>query len=136
MLAHIEAIKALLATAHPAYFVTVPPPAPPAYYLVWAPPGTPGVDLPLSDDRADINTLIGVTGTSATPEGALAVLEAARTILTPTGGADELTVAGWRSWLRLVDSRVVQIDPDATIPNTSLHPAFGVDMYRLIATPA
>ena len=56
----------------------------------------------------------------------------ARALLTPTG-VGSLTVTGRTVTLEHVEARAVQIDRDVTIPDTNRHPAYGVDLFRLVS---
>lgn len=130
----VAALIAALAGAHPAYFTDVPDDRTFPYYLLWAPGGVPGADRPLSLDLDDISATLGVTSVAATPAGVLTAQADGRALIAPNG-AGELVTASWRVWLRLFDSRPVDVDRQETVAGTDLHPAFGVDLYRLTATP-
>lgn len=130
----ITALIAALAVDHSAYFVDVPDDRSFPYYLLWAPGGAPGQERPLSSELDDISAALGVTSVAATPAGVLTVQAAGRALIAPRGFG-ELTTASWRVWLQLFDSRPVDVDRQETVPGTDLHPAFGVDLYRLTATP-
>lgn len=130
----IAALVATLTATHPTYFVDVPDDRAFPYYLLWGPGGAPGDDRPLSSDLDDISLVLGVTSAAASPEGVLTVQRAGRALIAPNG-AGELETATWHVWLRLFDSRPVEVDRQETVDGTTLHPAFGVDLYRLTATP-
>lgn len=133
MRAHIDAIMAMLAPlGHAVYFVDVPDlPAMP-YILVWSSAGTPGREVPLCDERTDLDTQIGVTSVAATPLGALTLSASVRALL---DGSEPVT-PGRSARLDLADSRPVDVDRQVTIPGSDRHPAYGVDLYRLRSTPA
>lgn len=140
MLAHVRAIKALLAPlGYDVYFgdavkrgtggMVVPLTYP--YLLLWTSAGLPGVEQAVDDVRLDIDGQVGVTAVATTADGVLIVQNRVRGVLAPGGRAVALTVPGRAAWLRLLDSRPVDIDRAITA-----HPAFSVDVYRLISTPA
>lgn len=132
MLAHIAAVKALLAPlGYAVYYVDVPEAPTLPYVLLWGTGGTPGPERPLSGPT-DLTDRLGVTCVAGTPEGVLIVAARVRGVL---DGA-EPTVTGRRAWLHLWDSRAVQVDRDVTFPGTNRHPAYGVDLYRLTSAPA
>lgn len=128
------AVLALLSPIRPAYFVTVPTGHPSAYFTVWGSGGAPDERV-LSGDADGLSTTLGVTSVAATPEGVLTIQRQARAVLSPNGGSVQLVTPAWLAWLRLSDSRPVDVDRDATIEGTDLHPAFGVDVYTVTATP-
>lgn len=135
---HVTAIKAALAPlGYPVHFVAVPgdDPAYP-YVLLWTSAGVPSADLPVCDEATDLDDTVGVTGVGLSAEAVLAVLGRVRGVLSPSGGAGALTVPDRAAWLRLRDSRPVQADRDVTVSGTNQHPFFGVDLYRLVSTPA
>lgn len=137
MRAHVDALKAMLAPlGYPVHFVEVPAPATYPYVLLWAGVGAPGLEQAVDDVRQDIDTTLGVTGVGSSPESALALLEKVRTVFAPGGHHATVVVTGYQTTLRLYDSRTVTLDVDVTLSGTSRHPAYGVDLYRLIATPA
>lgn len=131
MLAHIAAIKALLAPVGAVYYVDVPDAPAMPYLLLWGSSGVPSDDVPISgaDDLTDV---LGVTAVAGTPEGVLIVRDRVRALL---DGAHP-TVAGRVVTLQLFDSRATQVDREVTIPTTSRHPSYGVDLYRLTSVPA
>lgn len=133
---HVTALKAALAPlGYPVHFVdVVGEPAYP-YVLLWTSAGTPSTELPLCD-TADIDDTVGVTGVGLSPEAVLAVLSRVRGVLSPSGRPVPLTVPGRAAWTRLRDSRTVQADRDVTVTGTNRHPFYGVDLYRLVSTPA
>lgn len=131
MLAHITAIKALLAPVGAVYYVDVPDAPALPYVLLWGSSGVPSDDVPISG-ADDLTDLLGVTAVAGTPDGVLIVRSRVRTLL---DGAHPI-VAGRLVTLRLFDSRPTQVDREVTIPNTNRHPAYGVDLYRLTSVPA
>lgn len=131
MLAHITAVKALLAPlGYAVYYVDVPEAPAFPYVLLWGTGGIAGPEQPMSGP-ADLTDRLGVTCVAGTPEGVLIAAARVRGVL---DGA-EPAVAGRRVWLSLWDSRAVQVDREVTIPNTNRHPAYGVDLYALTSVP-
>lgn len=132
MLAHITAIKALLAPlGYAVYYVDVPEAPTLPYVLLWGTGGVAGPERPLSGP-ADLTDRLGVTCVAGTPDGVLIVTGRVRGAL---DGARP-TVVGRSVWLNLWDARAVQVDREVTIPNTNRHPAYGVDLYALTSVPA
>jgi hypothetical protein len=136
MRAHVEALKVALATLYPVHLIDASGVTSFPYLLLWGSFATPGGEVGLHDAQTDIVDLFGVTSVAATPEGVLTVRQRVRGVLTPGGRPGRLNVAGHAVWVRLEDSRPIDVDRDVTIPTTGRHPAFGVDMYRLTSTPA
>ena len=129
---HLEAIKALLeATGREVHLGEVQGTPKYPYYVIWSTTGQ------LHSDAADgaqstLRDIVGVTCSGRTFESVLEVSAAARAILL---GA-RLAVDGYDvKPLMFHYANPVQLDRDAKIPNTNLHPAFGVDQYRLISEP-
>jgi len=137
MRAHIDALKALLASlGRDVYYGAAPASPALPYLLLWSSSGRPGVEVGIDGVRADIDDQIGLTAVAATPTAVLALQRSARAILSPAGAPLDVEVAGWDSVLTLDDSRPIAVDADVTIASSGAHPAYGVDMYRLRATPA
>ena len=130
MKAHIDAILQLLAPAD-AYYVDVPAGAGYPYFLVWSTAGQPG-SAPELAAVGDLEDLIGITSVDTTPANALVTASAGRALLDGAHPA----VTGRQVTLTLVESQRVQVDRDYRIPGTNTHPAFAVDLYRLMSTPA
>lgn len=109
-------------------------PAPP-YLVVWSDSGR--IDSPdLADAHVGTDARFGLTWVATSPEAALVVGERARNHLTPAGRGDLPGVPGERVWLLHEDTRGVQVDRDVVARDSNRHPAYGVDMFRLISTPA
>lgn len=136
MKAHVAALKAALEVLYPTHYVDASGATGYPYLLLWSSPGTPGVEVALDDAQTDLDETFGITHVAATPEGVLTMTQRVRDVLTPRGRPGRLTVAGHSVWLRLDDSRPIDVDRDVVIPATGRHPAFGVDLYRLTSTPA
>lgn len=131
MRAHIDAIKANLATAgHPVYFVAAPPSPVFPYFLVWSSAGDPATEVDVTGTSSDLDTVVGVTAVAGSPDGVLIMQALARAALSAP-----LQVVGRLCWLSLFDSQNVQVDRDVTLPGSTQHPAFGVDLYRLQSVP-
>jgi hypothetical protein len=128
----IDAIKALLAPlGYPVYYVDAPDHPAMPYVLLWGSSGVPSPEQAIAGP-SDLTDSLGVTTVAATPEAVLIVRARIRTVL---DGARP-TVAGSLVWLNLTDSRPTAVDRDVTDPATNRHPAYGVDMYRLVSVPA
>lgn len=134
---HVAAIRSALSVLpYDVHFVDVQGEPDYPYVLLWTSAGVPSSELPLCDTATDLDDTVGVTGVAESPEAALAVLGKVRGVLSPSGGPEPLVVPSRAAWLRLRDSRTVQADRDVTITGTNRHPFFGVDLYRLVSTPA
>jgi hypothetical protein len=128
----IDAIKALLAPlGYPVYYVDAPDRPTMPYVLLWGSSGVPSSEQAIVGP-GDLTDLLGITTVAATPEAVLIVRSRVRTVLDDS----RPTSAGSLVWLNLADSRPTAVDRDVTDPTTNRHPAYGVDMYRLIAVPA
>ena len=131
----VAAIKAALTAAGVTnYYVDAPSSRTYPYALVWSSAGRPDIEPALVESSAFSDDL-GVTVVAASPEGVLSVGERVRAALAPFDGGSGV-VAGRITYLHHYDSRPVQVDRDVTITATNRHPAYGVDMYRLVSTPA
>lgn len=133
MKAHIDGIKVLLEPyGHPVYFADVPETPTYPYVLLWS-----GLGRLTSDEfdgaQDDLNDLLGVTIVAATPEAVLVAGPRVRSYLL---GERPIVEGRYVQPLYLHDSQQVTPDRDVTIPNTNRHPAFAVDLYRLISEPA
>lgn len=124
---HIEAIKALAAPlGYPIYYVDVPEDPKPGYVLLWSSPGGPLAEASV-EPVGDFTDELGVTAVAATPLGVLDLHGKLRHVL---NGARPV-VEGREVWLNLFASQRVTVDRDVTP-----HVPYGVDLYRLISTPA
>lgn len=135
MRAEIDAVKALL-SPRTVYFVDVPATPTYPYVLLWTSAGSPSLDQDVTGSFGDTDDMLGVTVAAATPEAALAASASARAALFPGDLPRVLTVTGRSATLTLTDSRPVAVDTDVTLTATGRHPAFAVDVCRLISTPA
>jgi hypothetical protein len=134
---HLDAIKTLLeTTGRDAYIGDVDEDPSYPYFLIWAPAGSPGYEYSVDSVRTDLEAMVGVTSVGATPDAAFVGASLARGVLATDGQKVVLDVDGRAAWLRLVDSRPLEVDRDVTLTATNSHPSYLVDMYRLVSTPA
>ena len=126
----IDAILALIPIT--AYYVEVPEKPTYPYALVWSTSGLPTAEQSLvgGDDLSD---LVGVTTVHTTPRNAVKV---AGEVVRPALAGAHPVVAGRLVTLSLFDSRQVEVDEKVTLTDTNRHPAFAVDIYRLVSVPA
>ncbi len=130
---HFAAIKVMLeplgrqiytieATGSPTY----------PYLLLWGLPGQLTADA-VDGVQKTYSDLLRVTSVGATPEAAMEVRRLSRGLL-----LDQRPFVEGRfvHELRMVDAMDVMPDRDVTMPQTNRHPAYGVDVYRLISDPA
>lgn len=131
MTGHIEAIRAALtAGGLTNYYVDVPTDATYPYVLLWSSLGLPPVEESVAP-LGDITDTIGFTSVAGTADGALIVRGRVKTLM----DGSHPTVTGRLTWLNLYDSLPTAVDRDVTLPSGA-HPGYGVDLYRLISTPA
>lgn len=132
-MSHFEAVRALLEPfGKPVHIIDAPGSPTYPYVLLW---GSPGLLQAAEADgvQDDIDDLVGVTHVAATPEAALVVVDRVRSYLM---GARPVVEGRHVQPLRLFDSRNVEVDRDVTMPATNRHPAYAVDLYRLVSEPA
>lgn len=123
----IDAIRALLAgLGYQVYYVDVPTAPTLPYVLLWSSSGLRPVEVPVAGS-SDLTDTIGATAVAANADAVLIVQARVRGVLDGSHPA----VTGRATWLNLSDSQPVAVDRDVTP-----HVAYGVDMYRLITTPA
>lgn len=137
MIEHVEALRAVLEPlGYPVPFVDASGTTEYPYLLVWGAFAVPGDEVALDDAQTDIDEPFGITSVAATPDAVLVVRRRVKEALTPGGRPGRLAVDGRAVWVRHEDARPVDVDRDVTLPHSTRHPAFGVDMYRLVSTPA
>ena len=132
MQAELAAIRALidaLPVVAAVYDVTVPTLPTLPYVIVWDQGDTASAEVMAGDD---VHALVGITHVAGTPEGVRTVRAAVRAVLDDA----RPVVPGRSVELHRFDARAIEIDNDVTIPNTSTHPAYGVDIYSLTSVPA
>ena len=131
MKAHIDAVRAALATVgYKVYYVAAPASPVLPYFIVWSSAGRPALEVDVTGTTDGIDTPVGVTAVAGSPDGVLMMQGLARAAL-----SKPLEVPGRIVWLSLFDSQNVQVDRDVTLPGTNAHPAYGVDLYRLQSVP-
>lgn len=143
MRAHLDAMRARLAPlGRQVYFVDAPtstagdgtvvvPEAP--YFVLWTSAGDPSQERSVVGETDSHDSLVNLTSVAATPEDVLLVQERAREALCP--GARPTALAPG-AVLTLFSAEQVRVDRDVVAPPLHRHPAYGVDVYRLISTPA
>lgn len=133
MRAEVAGVKTLLSPYnHPVYFGDVPGAPTYPYVLLWGSGGLMRADE-VDGAQDDLNDILGVTTVAANPDACLIANDRVRSYLlgkTPTATGRHVQP------LRLHDSRPIDLDRDVTLPATNTHPAFAVDLYRLISEPA
>lgn len=136
MIAEVLAAKSALASLSiPVYVSEAPSDAPLPRIILWTSAGARSLDTGVVPVGDVIDDQLGVTLAAETAEAVLVLAPQARALLTPTG-VGSLTVTGRTVTLEHVEARAVQIDRDVTIPNTNRHPAYGVDLFRLVSIPS
>lgn len=134
MIAHLEAVQALLTPTRATYLIDATGVTTYPYFLVWPSTGAPGVDAPL-DQNADLSFLIGVTAVGENPTSAGRVAKTGKQVLGPTKFVP-LTVTGRRAWIKWEGFATANVDRDATLPGSNTHPAFEAHLYRVESIPA
>ena len=131
MRTELAAVRAaLLALGYPVYDTTVPAVPTLPYLLLWGTNGT--ASLETLAGSADLADRLGVTMAAGTADGVRQLAQAVRPIL--DGG--KWTAGGRHVETHLWDSQAIAVDTDVTLPGTSTHPAYGVDVYTLTSVPA
>lgn len=133
MAEHIAAVKELLKPYdRPVYFGDASGATDYPYVLLWASPGL--LHAAEADGvQDDLNELLGVTTVAADADTVLIAAPRVRSYLL---GKSPQVDGRHVQPLRLEHSERVQPDRDVTIGETNRHPAFAVDMLRLISEPA
>lgn len=131
MRAEFAAVRAALdaALTWTVYDTTVPTAPTFPYVLLWGSGGMASTETLAG--AADLSDRLGVTMAAGTADGVRQVIAATRAVLDGL----TLTVEGRHVELHLWDSRAIQVDLGVTIPGTSTHPAFAVDIYTLTSVP-
>lgn len=117
-------------------------------FLIYADPKTSGQyvvlgakgfdspsELAVCGPDGTIDTEVRVKVTTGTTAGVFIMLQKIRDHLSPGLRESALTVADKNARLVFVRSEFVDVDLDTTITGTGMHPAFGVDTYRLLSQP-
>jgi hypothetical protein len=134
MIAHLEAVQALLAPVRQTHLIEAVGTLTYPYFLVWPSTGAPGLDGAL-DLNADLSFLIGVTSVGENPTSAGRVASSGKQVLGPTKFVP-LTVTGRRASIKWEGFATANVDRDVTLPNTNRHPAFEAHLYRVESIPA
>lgn len=136
MIAEVTAAKAVIvALGLPVYFAEAPASAAFPRVILWTSAGAPAIESDITSSTTVIDDILGVTVAAETAEAVLVHAARVRTALTGNG-VGSLTVTGRTVTLVLSESRPVLIDRDITIPTTNTHPAYGVDLIRLVSIPS
>lgn len=135
MIAHLEAIRALLGTATPVDLFAPGPDRTPPFYSVEAPSWGPDPAMAIDGVPHLIEVDVRLRAVAGTPEGVEVLLRNARRTL-GDGVPLPLAVAGRDATLTWVRAEFIGLDPDSTIPSTNRHPAVGVDTYTLTSQPS
>lgn len=133
MKAHLQAVRAIVASlGYDVHIGDVPSSAAYPYVLLWGSGGRM-TSPTLCGAQDDLNDLFGVTMTATNASAALDMPPMIRTALL----GSQLVVPGrFVQPLSLYDSQNVQVDAQVTLPRSNRHPAYVVDLYRVISEPA
>ena len=135
MRAELDAIEALMGATYTIYSDRVPASPTMPYLILWSSTGAPSPEVSVLGEISSIEASVGVTAVSLSKRVALTALERMRAALNPGGLPKTLTVAGRHAVLRLHDSLPVSEDTSVTFVGGT-HPMSGVDLYRIVSTPA
>lgn len=126
----MAAVKtALEAAGLTVYDTTVPVVPVLPYVLLWGTNGLPSTEA--LSGPVDVSDRLGVTMVAGSADGVRQVAALVRPVL----DAGEWTTVGRHVETHLWDSQAITTDTDVVIPNTSVHPAYGVDVYTLHSVP-
>ena len=133
MRAELTALRALLEPlGYPVLFVSAPSGTSMPYLIVSTSAGSPSEETSIRSEVDHWEAFVQVRAVAQNPEsGVLRVQERVREVLCPDSLPLALDVPGRVATLVLFDSRPIDVDRDVTP-----HPAFGVDIYRLVSVPA
>lgn len=133
---HLEAIRARLAGLGYLTHLYVAPKVSEQYLILSGPGWGSDPERAIDMAAAAFEVELRVKAVTGTPDGVAIMLDRVRAELSPDGVATRLTVAGRSAWIGYARSEFIDVDRDALIEGTSLHPAFGVDSYTLTSEPA
>ena len=132
MRAHLAAMQARLAPLDLPIDRWAPEPhRVPPFLSLEAPSWDSDPDAPACDTSDAFWTSIRVRAVAGTPDGVAIILANVRRTLPGV-----LSVEGRAASITWTRSEFIEIDPDAIIPGTNRHPAYGVDTYTLTSQPA
>ena len=132
MRAHLAAMQARLAPLDLPIDRWAPEPhRVPPFLSLEAPSWDSDPDAPACDTSDAFWTSVRVRAVAGTPDGVAIILANVRRTLPGV-----LAVEGRAASIAWTRSEFIEIDPDATIPGTNRHPAYGVDTYTLTSQPA
>lgn len=133
MIGELDAIRAALeALGWPVHYVDAPAHPDTFPYLVLGSTSGRMVGPALCSEPTDLDEFLRVMAVAVTPEAVLVTQAQVRAALDNT----HPPVEGRALTVRLFGSEPVAVDRDMTIAATNLHPAYGVDLYRVTSVPA
>ena len=133
MIGELDAIRLTLVTeGWPTFYVDAPSHPEVFPYLVLASSSGRMYGPALCADLTDLDDLLRVMAVGLTPESVVVTQERVRAVLHNS----HPDVLGRSVTVRLFGSEPVAVDRDMTVLPTNLHPAYGVDLYRLTSVPA
>lgn len=143
MIAELNAIKAILGAADalqagrtvPCLIGDATGTMPP-FTVAWGSLGIGDPDESFGGPDGSWRAPAGITCTAQDPEAAMALMQAVRDVLAPSGRPTVLPgVAGRHVVVEFTDARAVQVDRTVTPQSTNAHPAFGVLLLDIISQP-
>lgn len=135
MRAHLDAIRAKIASPNPVDLWAPSPDRLPPFLSIEAPSWGSDEAMAVDGLPHQVEVPVRLRAVAGTPDGVAVLLSHARLAL-GNGATIPLTVAGRRAEIRWERAEFIGIDTDATIPDTNRHPAVGVDTYILTSQPS
>lgn len=139
MRAELAAVKALLSPLHTVHevvaFGTTTSPLTYPYYILWSSTGNAPEERSVRAETSDIDDLFGVSTVGLNADSVRIAAAQARAAICPNGLPASLTVAGRVVRVVFFEARPIQDDKDVTL-TSGAHPLYGVDLFRLVSTPA
>lgn len=134
MIAHLEAIRDLLGATVPVDLWAPEPDRLPPFLVIEAPSWAPDPSMAVDGVPHMVETDVRLRAVAGTPAGVGILLRQARQAL-GDGSPHTLIVSGRDATLTWQRAEFIDLDRDATIPDTNRHAAVGVDTYSLTSQP-
>lgn len=135
MRAELAAVKALLSPLHTVHEIAATGTLTYPYYLLWSSTGNAPVERSIRAETTDVDDVFGVTTVALNADSVRIAAAQARAAICPNGLPASLTVTGRVVRVVFFEGRPIQADNDVTL-TSGAHPLYGVDLYRLVSTPA
>jgi len=133
---HLAALKARLAGLNYVTHLYAAPSVTDQYLILSGPGWGNDPEGPVAGATGTFEVEIRVKAVTANSDGVAIMLQRIRDELSPDSVPTRLVVAGRSAWIGWARSEFIDVDRDALIEGTNLHPAYGVDSYTLTSEPA